>query len=64
MLLSAGIEGAQAQYYRVGQVVTNFMVHSRRAWTNSAGKAFAPGSPVRLQDFAGKVVFAEFFDPT
>jgi hypothetical protein len=64
LLIASASQSAYAQYYRVGQIVTNFTVHSRRAWTNSVGKAFVPGSPVRLEDFAGKVVFAEFFDPT
>ena len=53
-----------AAYYQPGQAVTNFTVYTRRSWTDSTGKAFAPGSPIRLSDFAGKVIFVEFFDPT
>lgn len=53
-----------AAYYQPGQVVTNFTVYTRRSWTDSSGKTFAPGSPMRLSDFAGKVIFVEFFDPT
>ena len=29
---------SQAAYYQVGQVVTNFTLHSRYRWTNSAAK--------------------------
>ena len=52
----------QAAYYQPGDVVTNFVVYARAAWTNSAG--FAPNAPMRLSDFAGKIIFVEFFDPT
>jgi len=63
--LLASIEGSQAaQYYRAGDFVQDFTLHTRRAWTNHAGRFFWPGAAVRLSDFAGHVVFFEFFDPT
>ena len=63
LLLS--LELAHGQYYKAGQIVTNnFTVYARRAFTNLAGQVFQSGFPVRLADFAGYVVFVEFFDPT
>ena len=65
LALLAGLGGAntsQAAHYQVGQVVTNFILYARPNWTNSAG--FANGAPMRLRDFAGKIIFVEFFDPT
>ena len=50
--------------YQVGQTVTNFSLYTRRQWTNEAGRVFSPGTPMRLSDFAGQIVFFEFFDPT
>ena len=64
LLCLTATEVSQAQRYQVGQVVTNFTVHSRRGWTNSAGTVFGKGTPMRLRDFSGKVLFVEFFDPT
>jgi len=52
----------QAAYYQVGQIVTNFTLYARPSWTNSAG--FPPDAPMRLRDFAGKIIFVDFFDPT
>jgi len=64
-MCGGSIESIQAQsFQKVGQVVTNFTLYMRRAWTNQTGRAFSPGAPVRLSDFAGTVVFFEFFDPT
>ena len=64
LTLLGGMSSTQAAQYQVGQVVSNFTLYTRRAWTNSAGKTYAPGAPIRLSDFAGKVIFVEFFDPT
>ena len=64
LLLLGGMSAPQAAFYQPGQVVTNFAIYTRRAWTDSTGKAFVPGSPIRLSDFAGKIIFVEFFDPT
>jgi len=62
--LLANLEVAHAQYYQAGQIVTNFTLYARRSFTNLTGRVFLPGSAVRLSDFVGYVVFAEFFDPT
>lgn len=58
LFLLAG--SSQAAHYQAGQVVTNFILYARPS--NSAG--FADGASMRLRDFAGKIVFVEFFDPT
>ena len=47
--------------YQVGQVVDDFTLHARRAFTNDQGQVIAAGDPVRLSDFQGKIVFFEFF---
>jgi hypothetical protein len=62
--LLAGITDARAELYRTGQIVNNFTLYARRPFTNLFGRAFFPGSPVRLSDLAGYVAFIEFFDPT
>lgn len=60
LLILAGNAGtAHAAYYQVGQIVTNFVVYAR----GNSG-VFAENAPMRLEDFAGKIVFVEFFDPT
>ena len=59
---TVGASSSQAAYYQVGQVVTNFVLYARPSWTNSEG--FAEDAPMRLSDFAGKIIFVEFFDPT
>lgn len=60
-LLSA-VPFASAQPYQVGQIVTtNFSLVTRFAWTNDSGQVFAPNTPLRLNDFAGKIVLFEFF---
>ena len=53
---------ADAAFYRAGDVVTNFLVHCRPSWTNSMG--LSSNAPIRLSDFAGKILFIDFFDPT
>lgn len=63
LLILAGSGGsAQGAYYQVGQIVTNFLVYARPSLASSG--EFAENAPMRLQDFAGKIVFVEFFDPT
>jgi hypothetical protein len=59
LLTAAAASGAS---FQVGQVVSNFLVYARPSWTNSMG--FADNAPIRLDDFAGKILFLEFFDPT
>lgn len=62
LTFAGGVSPLQAAYYQVGQVVTNFTLYARPSWTNSGG--FAEDAPMRLKDFAGKIVFVDFFDPT
>jgi len=64
LCLMANTHVARAELYRAGQIVSNFTVYARLPFTNMAGRIFPPGTPVRLTDLAGYVVFAEFFDPT
>ena len=60
-----GPESVRAQNLQnVGQIVTNFSLYTRNQWTNDAGHIFPEDTPVKLSDFAGHVVFFEFFDPT
>ena len=61
LALIGGAQSALAAHYQVGQVVTNFVLYARPSWTSSG---FANGAPMRLRDFAGKIIFVEFFDPT
>ena len=62
--LLATINLARADLYHAGQIVTNFTLYARLPFTNMAGRVFQSGSPVKLSDLAGYVIFAEFFDPT
>jgi hypothetical protein len=64
LLALAGTAPAPAALYKMGDIVTNFTLINRLAWTNESGRAFEPGSPLRLSDFGGKVLFMEFFDAT
>jgi len=65
LLIGTGLEPARAQsFLKPGTIVTNFTVYNRRAWTNEAGRIFPRNAPLRLSDFAGSIVFFEFFDPT
>lgn len=59
--LTQGIESAQAATYRVGDIVTNFTFVARRQFTRPDGTVVAPGGTVRLSDFAGRIVFLEWF---
>lgn len=65
LMFGAGIPSVGAgATYQVGSVVTNFTIYLRRAWTNESGRVFPAGTPMRLSDFSGSVLFVEFFDPT
>ena len=55
---------ARAGVYLPGEIVTNFTLINRLAWTNESGRVFGAGTPLRLSDFRGKVLFVEFFDAT
>jgi hypothetical protein len=69
LFLNLGLldEGKSAQVqpnYKVGDTITNFTLYLRRPWTNASGRVFTPGTALQLSDFAGNIVFFEFFDPT
>ena len=64
LTFAAGMVPASAAIYLPGQVVTNLTLINRLAWTNESGRVFAPGTPLQLSDFSGKVLFMEFFDAT
>lgn len=55
---------ARAAVYLPGEIITNFTLINRLAWTNESGRVFGAGAPLRLSDFGGKVLFMEFFDAT
>jgi thiol-disulfide isomerase/thioredoxin len=61
LAFTQGAELASAATYRVGDVATNFTFVARRAFTRPDGTAVPAGATVRLQDFAGRVVFLEWF---
>lgn len=52
---------AEAATYQVGQSVTNFSLVARRQFTRPDGTVVPAGATVRLSDFAGRVVFLEWF---
>ena len=59
--LLLGTLTAPAATYNEEDVVGDFTLHARRAFTNDAGATVPAGAPVRLTDFKGKIVFLEFF---
>lgn len=61
LALTQGIESAHAATYRVGDIVTNFTFAARRQFTRPDGTIVPPGGAVRLSDFAGRIVFLEWF---
>src|SRR3974377_2038142 len=56
----AGRAGATTTY-QTGDVVTNFSFVARRQFTRSAGTVVPAGARVGIQDFAGTIVFLEWF---
>jgi len=62
LLLLAGSAGAQIGTNRIGDIVTNnFTLKNRYLWTNDNGQIFTSTNTWRMSDFAGKIVFFEFF---
>ncbi len=55
------IPHAEAATYQVGQTVTNFSFAARRQFTRHDGTVVPAGATVRLADFAGRIVFLEWF---
>ena len=64
LVFLAGASLAPAQPFRAGDIVTtNFALQNRFLWTNDLGQVYTPSnSAIRLSDFAGKIVFFDFFD--
>lgn len=56
-----GAELAEAAIYRAGDIATNFSFVARRQFTRHDGTVVPAGATVRLHDFAGRVVFFEWF---
>lgn len=59
--LLASFANLSAATYQVGDIVTNFTLIARHQFSNDAGQVFDANAPVQLSDFAGKIVFVEFF---
>ena len=59
--LTQGSQLANAATYQVGNIVTNLTFVARRQFTRPDGTIAPAGSTVRLSDFAGRVVFLEWF---
>lgn len=60
-LAVADNEIASAATYQVGDVVTNFTFIARRQFTRPDGTLVPIGAQVHIKDFAGRVVFIEWF---
>lgn len=60
-LISATAEFPALALYQPGQTVTNFFFIARRPFTRPDGTAVPAGARVHIQDFAGRVVFLEWF---
>ena len=61
LVLIAFTDLAPAATYQVGNVVTNFTMTARRAFTRPDGTAVPVGGAVNLRDFSGRIVFLEWF---
>jgi hypothetical protein len=61
LVLLLSVPKLSAATYQVGNIVSNFTLIARHAFTNDAGRVFASNAPVQLHDFAGRIVFFEFF---
>jgi hypothetical protein len=61
LALLLSLANLSAATYQVGNIVSNFTLIARHAYTNDAGQVFASNAPVQLRDLAGKIIFVEFF---
>jgi hypothetical protein len=62
LVLLAGPAAAQIGTNKIGTIVTNnFTLQNRYRWTNDNGQIFTSANTWRLSDFAGKIVFIDFF---
>src|SRR5262249_38877758 len=59
--VTEGAAFAQSAPYVVGDVVTNFTLVARRPFTRPDGALVPAGASVHLSDFAGRIVFLEWF---
>ncbi len=56
-----GGESASAALYQVGDTVTNLTFIARRQFTRPDGVIVPVGAQAKIQDFAGRIVFLEWF---
>jgi hypothetical protein len=56
-----GLETAHAARYQVGDTVTNLTFIARRPFTRPDGVIVPAGAQAKIQDFAGHIVFIEWF---
>ena len=61
LAVTQGVDLSVAATYRVGDISTNFSFVARRQFTRPDGTVVPAGATVRLHDFAGRVVFFEWF---
>jgi thiol-disulfide isomerase/thioredoxin len=61
LAIAQGHDFARAATYQVGDTVTNFTFVARRQFTRPDGTVVPAGASVQLRDFAGRVVFFEWF---
>ena len=61
LALTLATDFAAAATYQVGNSVTNFTLVARRAFTRPDGTTVPVGAAVNLRDFAGRIVFLEWF---
>lgn len=61
LALATFTQPASAAIYQVGNIVTNFTLVARRPFTRPDGTAVPAGATVNLRDFAGRIVFLEWF---
>jgi hypothetical protein len=61
LTLLSSLAAASAATYQVGNNVSNFTLVARHPFTNHNGQVFTSNAPVQLRDFAGRIIFLEFF---
>lgn len=61
LAVALGSEPAPAALYQVGDTVTNLTFTARRQFTRPDGVIVPAGAQVKVQDFAGHIVFIEWF---
>jgi thiol-disulfide isomerase/thioredoxin len=61
LAITLGSETADAALYQVGDTVTNLTFTARRQFTRPDGVIVPAGAQAKIQDFAGHIVFIEWF---